>query len=269
MFLLIVASVAWAVCGRVNELQILTDRLEDMVASRVVAQGETLRRREERIAVMAHDLQVPLIGIRNLVELLLNPRRAGDDPAKFRQLLTVIGEASEQARALAERLLAGQEIERLEPCPEPVDWVELVRGVARRASLLEVSRQLRFVIQSDDPRIEGSVDATVALQVLENLCHNAVKVSPHSGTITLGVREEGEAVVITLADQGPGFRREEIPMLFTKVGFHQRIRTLPESTGLGLFIVGKSVRELGGTIHCESAEGRGATFTIRLPRRAI
>lgn len=269
LFLLIVASVAWAVCGRVNELQILTDRLEEMVASRVVAQSETLRRREERIAVMAHDLQVPLIGIRNVVELLLNPLRAGDDPAKSRELLTVIGEASEQARALAERLLAGQKIERLEPCPEAVDWVELVRGVARRASLLEVSRQLRFVTQFDQPRIEGAVDTTVVLQVLENLCHNAAKVSPHSGTITLGVREEAEAVVITLADQGPGFRREEIPMLFTKVGFHQRIRTLPESTGLGLFIVGKSVRELGGTIHCESREGQGATFVIRLPRRAI
>jgi signal transduction histidine kinase len=93
MFLLIVSSVAWAVCGRVNELQILTNRLEDLVASRVVAQSETLRRREERLAVVAHDLQVPLIGIRNLVELLLKPNRVGADPERSRKLLSEIGEA--------------------------------------------------------------------------------------------------------------------------------------------------------------------------------
>lgn len=268
IFLLIVSAVAWTVCGRVNELQILTNRLEDLVASRVLAQREMLRRREERLAVVAHDLQVPLIGIRNLVELLLNPRRTGGDPEKSRQLLTEIGQASEQARGLAERLLDEQEIENLRPRPEPVDWVELVRGVARRASLLGASRDLRFVTQADQPRIEGSVDRMVLMQVLENLCHNAAKVSPRGGSITLGLRDEGEAVTITLADEGPGFRRGEIPVLFTKIGFRDRIRTQPGSSGLGLFIVGKAVRELGGTITCESGEGQGAVFVIRLPRCA-
>lgn len=268
MFLLIVSSVAWAVCGRVNELQILTNRLEDLVASRIVAQSETLRRREERLAVVAHDLQVPLIGIRNLVELLLKPNRVGADPERSRKLLSEIGEASEQARALAGRLLDEREIEELQPHPEPVDWAELIRGVARRASLLGASRQLRFVTQAEPSELEGSVDRMVVLQVLENLCHNAAKVSPRGGSITLGIREENETVVITLKDEGPGFRAEEIPTLFTKIGFHDRIRTLPESNGLGLFIVGKAVRTLGGTITCESCQGQGATFTIRLPRRA-
>ncbi len=268
MFLLIVSAVAWTVCGKVNELQILTNRLEHIVTSRVIAQGEALRRREERLSILAHDLQVPLIGIRNMVQLLLDPRRVGDDPEKSRQLLGVISQASEQARALAGRLLAGQEIEHPQPRPEPVDWVELVRGVARRASLLEVSRELRFVTESDEPRIEGSVDSTVVLQVLENLCHNAAKVSAHGGTIRLGLRSEGAAVIISVSDQGPGFRSEEIPALFTRTRFRQRIRTLPESTGLGLFIVGNAVRDLGGTITCTSEEGRGATFIIRLPQKA-
>ena len=269
MFLLIVSSVAWAVCGRVNELQILTDRLEDLVASRALAQRENLRRREESLAVVAHDLQVPLVGIRNLVQLLLNPSRAGSDPEKSRRLLTEIGEASEQARTLAERLLEKQELDRLRPRSEPVDWVELVRGVARRASVLDASRELRIVTQCEESRIEGSVDRMVFLQVLENLCHNAAKVSPRGGTITLGLRAEGDVVVITVADEGPGFSPEKIPALFTQIGFRDRIRTLPGSSGLGLFIVGKAVRDLGGTISCESREGNGATFTIRVPRDAV
>jgi signal transduction histidine kinase len=269
LFLLILSSVAWAVCGRVNELQILTNRLEDIVASRVVSQRDLLRRREDRITVLAHDLQVPLIGIRNLVQLLLQSGRQASDSEKSRKLLNVVGEASEQALALADRLLSNDEIRHLEPAPEPVDWVELLRSVSRRASLLEVSRELRFAIQCDESGIEGSVDRTVILQVLENLCHNAAKVSPHGGSVTLGLHQEGEAVVITVADQGPGFPSQEIPTLFTKTGFRQRIRTLPESTGLGLFIIGKSVRDLGGTISCQSLEGQGATFTIRLPRHSI
>lgn len=269
LFLLIVSSVAWAVCGRVNELQILTNRLEDLVASRVVVQRDALRQREERLAILAHDLQVPLIGIRNMVALLLNPRRIGDDPEKARRLLTEIGEASEQARALAERLLTKQEVEHGGSCPEPVDWVELVSGVARRANLLKDARYLYFVAQHDQPRIEGSVDRVVLQQILENLCNNAAKVSPMGGTITLGLHQEGEVVVLSVADEGPGFRREEIPALFTKVGFRNRIRALPESTGLGLFIVGQAVRELGGTITCEFRAGRGALFVIRLPRHAM
>ncbi|MGF1657131.1 MAG: MASE1 domain-containing protein [Verrucomicrobiales bacterium] len=266
MFLLIVSSAAWAVCGRVNELQILSSRLEELVASQIVTQRETLRRKEERLAVVAHDLQVPLIGIRNLVQLLLNRRQVGDDPDKVRQLLTQVGEASEQARSLAERLLDEQEVEQARPRPEPVDWVELIRGVAQRASLLEVSRELRFVAQTEQPEITGSVDRMVVLQVLENLCQNAAKVSPRGGAVTLGLRVEGEVVIITLADEGPGFRPEEIPSLFNKSGFRRRLRTQPGSSGLGLFIVGKAVRELGGTITCESREGSGAVFTIRLPR---
>jgi signal transduction histidine kinase len=268
MFLLIVSAAAWAVCGRVNELQIITNRLEALAASQVVAQREKLRRREERLAVVAHDLQVPLIGIRNLVELLLNPRRVGDDPEKSRRLLTQVGEASEQACALAGRLLDEQEIEQVQSLPETINWVDLVSGVARRASMLEASKKLRFVTQSEQTHIEGSVDRMVVMQVLENLCHNAAKVSPRGGSITLGVREEGKIVVLTIADEGPGFRQEEIPALFTHLAFRNRIRTLPESTGLGLFIVGKAVRELGGTITCESPQGKGAVFTIRLPRKA-
>ncbi len=269
MFLLIVAAVAWAVCGWVNELQILSNRLEDLVASKVVEQRHDLRRREERLAVLAHDLQVPLIGIRNLIELLLNSRRVGHDPEKSRKLLTEIGNASARASALAGRLLDEQEIEQLHPHSEPVDWVDLVRGVARRASLLQAFRELRFVTQCEQNRIDGSADRLVVLQVLENLCHNAVKVSQNGGTITFAVREEEESVVITLTDQGPGFRKEELPALFTKIGFRDRIRWLPKSSGLGLFIVGKSVRELGGTITCESEEGKGAAFIIRLPRRTV
>jgi len=268
MFLLVISAVAWTVCGRVNELQILSARLEDLVASRVAAQRDALRRREEQLSVVSHDLQVPLIGIRNLVELLLRPRRTTADPEKSRRLLTEIGEASEQARALVECLRAGQEIDRLRPRAEPVDWVDLVGGVARRASLLDASRELRFVTQCEQPEIEGSVDRMVLLQVLENLCHNAAKVSPRGGSITLALRAEGETVVITLADEGPGFRKEEIPVLFTQAGFRNRVRTLNGSSGLGLFIVGNSVRELGGTITCESEAGRGAAFVIRLPRRA-
>lgn len=268
LFLLIVSAVAWAVCGRVNELQILTNRLEDLVAARVGAQRDALRQREEHLAILAHDLQVPLIGIRNMVSLLLNPRRIGDDPEKSRRLLTEIGEASEQARALAERLLTEQEVEHRGSSPEPVDWVALVSGIARRANLLKDDRYLYHAVEHDQPRIEGSVDRVILLQVLENLCHNAAKVSPVGGTITLGVHQEDDVVVLTVADEGPGFRPEEIPSLFTKVGFRNRIRAVPESTGLGLFIVGKAVRALGGTISCELRERRGALFVIRLPRHA-
>ncbi len=76
-------------------------------------------------------------------------------------------------------------------------------------------------------------------------------------------------MVLTVSDQGPGVAKSALPTLFRCVGFAGGRRRAPGSgSGLGLYLVGKLVRELGGVVACESRPGAGTTFTVRLPLAA-
>jgi two-component system sensor histidine kinase/response regulator len=110
-------------------------------------------------------------------------------------------------------------------------------------------------------------DPTALSQVLGNLLSNAVKFSPPGKEISIGVRSEESCVACYVQDQGPGFTDDDKTRMFERYG---RLSAQPTgrepSAGLGLSIVKKLVEAMGGALTCESAAGRGARFTIRLPK---
>lgn len=264
IFLAIVAGMAWLVCGTVNELRRTNARLEDIVTDRLLAERRVLQSREEGLAVAAHDVRVPLVGIRNLLQLFLKHHVPPED-SKARDLLGQAADAAGQALALASQLLEPEKVERIQPTPEPTDWVRLVAGVADRMRLAETPHPIEIRFETSLAELHGIVDRVRVQQVLENLTQNAGKFSPPGGVIGIGLRAEGQAVVITIADEGPGIPKSELPSLFRNVGFAGRLRSRASSSGIGLYIVGKLVRELGGVIACESKRGVGTVFTLRLP----
>ena len=266
IFLAIVAAMAWLVCGAVNELRRTNARLADLVAERVLAERRLLREHEEGLALAAHDVRVPLVGIRNVLQLFLRHHVAPQD-APARELLTQAAEAAGQALAVAARHLAPESVARLRSEPEPTDWVPLVAGVAERLRLADTPHPVEIRFQTTLAQLPGVVDRARVLEVLENLTANAVRFSPPGGVVTLGLAAEEPAVVLTVSDQGPGVAKSALPSLFRSVGFAGR-RVPGSGSGLGLYIVGKLVRELGGVIACESRPGAGTTFTVRLPLAA-
>ena len=264
IFLAIVAGMAWLVCGSVNELRRTNARLEDLVTERVLAERRLLREHEEGLALAAHDVRVPLVGIRNLLSLFLRHHVAPHD-APARELLGQAADAANQALAVAARHLAPEAVAHLQPAPEPTDWVPLVSGVADRMRLADTPHPVEIRFHTALEQLPGIVDRTRVLEVLENLTANAMRFSPPGGGVTLGLAAEGSTVVLTVSDQGPGVAKSALPLLFRLVGFAQRPRSPGSGSGLGLYLVGKLVRELGGVITCESRPGAGTTFTVRLP----
>ena len=267
IFLAIVAAMAWLVCGAVNELRRTNARLADLVTERVLAERRLLREHEEGLALAAHDVRVPLVGIRNVLQLFLRHHVAPQD-APARELLNQAADAAGQALAVAARHLAPESVARLRSEPEPTDWVPLVAGVAERLRLADTPHPVEIRFQTALAQLPGVVDRARALEVLENLTANAVRFSPPGGVVTLGLTAEKPAVVLTVSDQGPGVAKSALPSLFRSVGFAGRRRVPGSGSGLGLYIVGKLVRELGGVIACESQPGAGTTFTVRLPLTA-
>lgn len=223
---------------------------------------EINRTTEEFISIVSHELRTPVAGVVGFLQTTADHWTVMSDDARR--------EAVDRALANARRLyLFSQEIldsSRLEDgrLIGDLDVVDL-RGelevaVAARRELnperlvaLWVPDEPVF-IQADDNRIR---------QVFSNLLDNAVKHSPPSSPVAVRMELEDDAVMVHVSDEGPGLPAGELERVFER--FVRGRGTTVQGTGLGLHICRQIVEAHHGRIWAESAEGRGATFTVRLP----
>jgi signal transduction histidine kinase len=153
---------------------------------------------------------------------------------------------------------------------EPVDLAALAREVSEaNRPLADLKGQILRLDVPEEAYLCG--DAERLREAIDNLVSNAVKYSLKGGTITVAVCHDAEEIVCTVSDHGPGLLPEDAARLF---GRFQRLSAKPTggegSTGLGLSIV-KRIAELHGgrTEAMSEGPGRGATFAIRFPNRAV
>ncbi len=101
-----------------------------------------------------------------------------------------------------------------------------------------------------------------------NLIHNALKFTPSGGSVRVQAACVDGSVVVNVSDTGAGIAAEDLPRIFERFYKADRARS-GAGTGLGLAIVKHTVEAHGGAVAVESAEGRGATFTISLPAATL
>ena len=117
---------------------------------------------------------------------------------------------------------------------------------------------------------EWVADERKLKQIMLNLLSNAVKFTPEGGTVSVLVRRAGTDVEIAVADTGVGIAEDHLAIIFEEfrqVGADYRRKA--EGTGLGLALTRKFVELHGGTMHVESAPGKGSTFTFTLPEKVL
>jgi signal transduction histidine kinase len=107
-------------------------------------------------------------------------------------------------------------------------------------------------------------DAQRIGQALDNLISNAVKFTPSQGTVQVSIENGVGDVQVSVTDSGCGIPEAEQGQVFERF-FRSSTSTHVPGTGLGLAIVKAIVESHGGSIKCESAEGRGTTFTFSIP----
>ena len=150
---------------------------------------------------------------------------------------------------------------------ENVDLAVMVQRFRKFYKRIADRKQIRCLFESrgDIPTVWTDRIATAA--VLDNLLSNAVKYSPSGSRIWIRLSSEGDGVVFSVRDEGPGLSDEDQAKLFQRGAQLTPEPTGGESsTGYGLAVAKEFIERLGGTIWCESVLGEGSCFSFRLPR---
>ncbi len=225
---------------------------------------EAERVRAEFLAMVSHELRMPLTSIRGAGTALLETA-AELDPAEMRQFFRIIVDQSDRMRELIGDLLDVARIETgtLPVDPEPAEIAALVDRARNSFTAAGGRNVLEIDVAPDLPL--ALADRRRIVQVIGNLLSNAARHSPEDSVIRVSAESVGDHVQVSVADQGRGIPAEDLPGLFRR--FSTREGEGPGGdTGLGLAICRGIVETHGGRIWAESdGPGLGARFVFTLP----
>lgn len=228
------------------------------------------RQKDEFLATASHELRTPLNAILGWARLLRSGKL--DSSATLQGIETIERNAIAQVRVI-EDILDGSRIVtgklRLEL--RPVDMSALVSAALDAIRPAAEAKQIELAVEVGAEAVRLSGDPDRLQQVVWNLANNAIKFTPKGGHVRVHLGHVGSHVELTVSDSGRGIPSTFLPHVF------ERFRQLDGGTtrrhgglGLGLALVRHLAEAHGGSAHAESpGEGGGATFTVRLPIRAV
>ena len=266
-----------AVAGSTRDI---TDRkhTEEMLRdaqARLAAQADALReadrRKDEFLAMLAHELRNPLASVSSAVTVL----KESNDAENHAWAADVIGRQSAQLARLVDDLLDVSRITRgcIELRRELLDVARVIASAVEAVGPLMTERGHALAIKVPRGVLWVEADSTRLEQIVLNLLTNAAKYTPPQGKITLQAREEKVPgkdtadIVITVQDNGIGIAPKQIPLMFELFAQGERSAARSEGgLGIGLTVVRALCELHGGSVDAFSeGPGTGTTFTIRLP----
>ncbi|MEN9934060.1 MAG: hypothetical protein RLZZ387_639 [Chloroflexota bacterium] len=231
---------------------------------------EANRLKDEFLATVSHELRTPLTAFLGYAQLLQARKR--DEAYIARTVEKLVRSAKMQAQLIEDLLDVSRVVSgKLRLDPQPTDLIAVVQAAVDtvRPALEAKSIQLLTELRPDATAVIG--DAGRLQQVLWNLLSNAVKFTQPGGTIRVRLVPRGADALLTVSDTGQGISASFLPYVFEHFrqadGTNHRVHG---GLGLGLAIVRHLVELHGGTVEAASeGEGRGTTFSIRLPLAAL
>jgi len=235
-------------------------------ASLYAAIQDADRRKNEFLAMLAHELRNPLAPIRNAVHVL---QRGGFTEKNVTWSSEVIGRQVDHLATLVDDLLDVSRIARGKVVVnrDPLRLTEVIDHALETSRPVLEKRRHHLVVQMPREEVSFNGDLVRLAQVLSNLLNNAAKFTPPGGHIVLDVSVAGGELRIAVRDNGMGIDAQLMPHVFEL--FTQGDQTLDRSEGglgIGLTLVKHLVELHGGRVEARSeGRGRGAEFTIILP----
>jgi PAS domain S-box-containing protein len=241
-------------------------RLEEALHQRAEELAEEGRRKDEFLAVLAHELRNPLAPIRNALQVM---RLRNHDPALIEQMRAMAERQVGHMTRLVDDLLDLSRISRglMRLLKEPVDMAQPVQQAVESVQPLVRERGLALSVSLPPEPVYVEADPTRLQQVVGNLLTNAAKYTDPGGHVLLTAQRECTELVLRVRDTGIGIAPEMLPHIFDL--FVQAERRLDRSQGglgIGLTLVRRLVEMHGGTVTAHSeGPGKGSEFVVRLP----
>ena len=229
---------------------------------------ETDKRKDEFLAMLAHELRNPLAAIRNSVEIM---RSCTHTDRTMWRVQEIIDRQSEHLASLVDDLLDVARIAtgKIALRKRRLVVSDIVARALERVRPLVLAREQQLTTEIPARAIHVLGDELRLIQVIDNLLNNAAKYTFNKGRIKLTVESTGGVVCIRVNDTGVGIAPEVLPHVFGL--FKQAHATLARTSGglgIGLTIVKSLVDMHGGHIEVTSEVGAGSTFEVRLPEAA-
>jgi two-component system, sensor histidine kinase len=260
----LLSAIQAALRSRDKQYQIRNQLAALQAAERALRESD--RRKDEFLAMLAHELRNPLAPIRTAADVL--PRLIASGDARTGATVGIVSRQVRQLTRLVDDLL---------------DVSRITQGrIEIQRSPVELSAVVRQAIESVDPQIKEKQhairtalvpglyvegDSARLVQCVSNILTNAVKYTDTAGKIDVTLALEGARAVVTIADNGVGIPAELLPRVFEL--FVQSDRSLDRSQGglgIGLSVVRRLIEMQGGAVSGSSpGVGQGSTFRITLP----
>jgi signal transduction histidine kinase len=246
---------------RGDEFGVLAQSFDEM-AHRVEATVSALRR---FVADAAHQIHTPLTAVYADLELAASEPNAANRLMFTERALVQL----KRLEALTNDLLDLSRLEAhaVEQRYSVIDLVALVEELSEQFASRAEQAGISFNVETPPQPIKARIDGTQFRHALGNLLDNAIKFTPENGTITLGVRRDGDHAVLWVNDTGIGISDEDLPQIFNRFHRGRNAAAYPGS-GLGLAILKAIVEGHHGQVSVQSSAGSGTHFALSVPAGA-
>jgi signal transduction histidine kinase len=252
-----------------RELQGAYQRAERELVFRRAAEAKLRdadRRKDEFLAMLAHELRNPLAPI-GMAAQILKSGKASEQ--RLSQTCAIIERQVSHMTSLLDDLLDVSRVTggMVTLAHDLHDLRAIARDAIEQARPLVIARGHQFAVELPAGPVQVRGDSTRLVQIITNLLNNATKYTPHGGAITLAMEAGADQVALTVRDNGIGIDAALLPQVFDL--FTQGERSSDRSQGglgLGLALVKSLAERHGGAVSADSAgPGSGSAFTVRLP----
>lgn len=213
----------------------------------------------------SHELRTPLTAAMLMIELI----QEGGTPTEVDEYWRTLKSELNRQKILIDHLLMAGRLEsgmmNLEA--RPIDLVPILEESAMAVKAIASKRNVKLDLTLPQKIVHILGDKSGLQQVFINLINNAAKFSPEGGSVSIGLSETDDDVLVSISDSGVGIPQDAIPHLFERF-YRAKNVTIAEipGSGIGLYIVKSIVDGLGGNIKVESVINQGTIFTVTLRR---
>jgi len=224
--------------------------------------SDSIDAQRQLIANAAHQLRTPISGLRLQAQLALKK----EPPSAVRTHVREIDESAARAGHLIEQMLtlSRAEARELVETDERIDLTEIAHSVIGRylTRALESNIDLGYEGAAGSMCITGN--AVLLSELLANLVDNAIRYGRPGGRVTVSVRDESDAVVLGVADDGPGIAADDHEKIFQR--FYRADSSASQGAGLGLAIVKEIADRHEATVSLETTRESGCRFSVHFHR---